>query len=101
MKRSKIDEEATREPMKSVTDENGTVHTLEECLGRGGQGAVWRAQGGRRVVKLLSRRQDRESLRRRIAAVTRMPLRDLHVARPLALLRPPDVGYVAELLDEM
>ena len=67
----------------------------------GGQGTVWLARGGRRVVKLLSRGGDREALRRRIAAVKRMDLRDLHVARPLALLRAPEVGYVAEFLDEM
>jgi eukaryotic-like serine/threonine-protein kinase len=86
---------------RSVTDENGAVHALEHRLGRGGQGAVWLARGGRRVVKLLARDGDREALRRQIAAVKRMDLRDLHVAQPLALLRAPDVGYVAEFLDEM
>ncbi|MEO7332270.1 MAG: hypothetical protein ABI193_27085 [Minicystis sp.] len=84
-----------------MTDENGIVYTLERCVGRGGQGAVWLTRGGRHVVKLLSRGQDREALRRQIAAVKRMNVRDLHVARPLALLRPPEVGYVAEFLEEM
>ncbi len=86
---------------RSVIDENGTVHALERCLGQGGQGSVWLARGGRRVVKLLSPGQDREALRRQIAAVKRMNIRDLHVARPLALLRAPDVGYVAEFLEDM
>lgn len=86
---------------QSVVDENGTVYTLERCLGRGGQGAVWLARGGRHVVKLLSRGRDREALRRQIASVKRMDIRALHVARPLALLRSPDIGYVAEFLAEM
>jgi DNA-binding helix-hairpin-helix protein with protein kinase domain len=84
-----------------VTDENGTVHALEYCLGEGAQGAVWRTRNGRRVVKLFSRTRDREALRRQIAFVKRLDLRDLHVARPLALLRPPEVGYVAEFLSDM
>lgn len=86
---------------RTVTDEHGTVHALEQPIGRGGQGTVYRVRGTRRVVKLLSGGHDREALRRQIAAVKRMELRDLHVARPLALLRAPDVGYVAELLEDM
>lgn len=88
-------------PQRAVTDERGGIHTLEHCLGQGAQGSVWLVRGGRRVVKLLSKRGDREGLRRRIAAVRRLDLRDLHVAHPLALLRAPDVGYVAEFLDDM
>lgn len=87
--------------LREVVDENGTVHRLVQRLGQGGQGAVWLTQGGRRVVKLFSRGKDRDALRRQIASVKRMELRDLHVARPLALLRPPAVGYVAEFLSDM
>lgn len=86
---------------RTVTDENGTVHALEHCLGEGGQGSVWLTRNGHRVVKLCSRTRDREALRRQIAFVKRLDLRDLHVARPLALLRPPEVGYVAEFLSDM
>lgn len=86
---------------RTVTDENGSLHTLARRLSEGGQGVVWLAQGGRRVIKLCSGGSDREALRRQIAFVKRLDLRDLHVARPLALLRPPAVGYVAEFLSEM
>lgn len=86
---------------REVVDENGAVHALESCLGRGGQGEVWLVRGGRRVVKLLRRGRDREALRRQIAAVKRLDIHALHVARPLALLRPPEVGYVAEFLGDM
>ena len=84
-----------------VTDENGIVHELERCLGEGGQGAVWLTRNGRQVVKRFSRTRDREGLRRQIAFVKRLDVRDLHVARPLTLLRPPEVGYVAEFLSDM
>ena len=86
---------------RAVTDENGTVHRLERRLGQGGQGAVWLTRGGRQVVKLFPPARDREALRRQIAFVKRLDLRDLHVARPLALLRAPEVGYVAEFLSDM
>lgn len=86
---------------RTVTDETGTVHVLERSLGRGGQGEVWLAQGGKRVVKLLPRKGDAEGLRRQIAWVKRLALTDLHVARPVAVLRAPDVGYVAEFLEDM
>ncbi len=86
---------------KNVTDEAGCIHVLERSLGQGGQGTVWLVSGGRRVVKLLAKRGNREALRRQIAMVKRLRLDDLHVARPLALLRPPEVGYVAEFLEDM
>ncbi|HEX5749777.1 MAG TPA: hypothetical protein VFZ09_26335 [Archangium sp.] len=84
-----------------VTDENGTLHGLDQRLGEGAQGAVWLTRNGRQIVKLFSRTRDREGLRRQIAFVKRLDVRDLHVARPLSLLRPPDVGYVAEFLSDM
>jgi eukaryotic-like serine/threonine-protein kinase len=101
MKREANDDGVAREPKRTVTDENGAAHTLVRRLGVGGQGEVWLSGGGRRVVKLLSRAGDREALRRRIAVVKRMDLQRLHVAKPLSLLRAPDVGYVAEFLDDM
>lgn len=85
----------------TVTDENGAVHHLARPLGEGGQGQVWLTRGERRVVKLFPRRADREALRRQLAFVKRLDLRELHVARPLSLLRSPHVGYVAEFLSDM
>lgn len=84
-----------------VVDENGTRHTLRTCLGAGGQGEAWLTKAGRNVVKILAPGRRAEDLKRRIARVKRADLSDLHVAKPLALLRPPHVGYVAEFLADM
>ncbi len=86
--------------LNEVTDETGAVHQLERQLGVGGQGVVWLVKGGRRVVKLLQR-GDPEALRRQFLFVRRLDLSGLHVARPLAVLKPPLVGYVAEFLGDM
>jgi eukaryotic-like serine/threonine-protein kinase len=84
-----------------VIDETGAVHRLTRRIGTGGQGTVWLVQGGRRIVKLLARREDPERLRRQFAFVRRLDLSGLHVARPIAVLRPPHIGYVAEFLQDM
>lgn len=86
---------------KTVIDENGAVHHLTHCLGEGGQGRVWLTRGERRVVKVFPERIHRETLKGQLAFVKRLDLRDLDVARPLALLRAPDIGYVAEFLADM
>lgn len=83
-----------------VIDENGAIHRLTARLGAGGQGVVWLVEGGRRIVKLLGR-GDPEALRRQLLFVRRLGLAGLHVARPIAVLRPPFVGYVAEFLGDM
>jgi DNA-binding helix-hairpin-helix protein with protein kinase domain len=88
-------------PIQQVIDESGAAHTLSRRIGKGGQGEVWLAEGGRRIVKLLHPRSDAEALRRQFAFVRRLDLGGLHVARPIAVLRPPHVGYVAEFLGDM
>jgi DNA-binding helix-hairpin-helix protein with protein kinase domain len=88
-------------PIQRVVDESGAVHTLSKRIGAGGQGEVWLAEGGRRIVKLLHPRSDSEALRRQFAFVRRLDLTGLHVARPIAVLKPPHIGYVAEFLGDM
>lgn len=89
------------QPIQRVVDESGAVHTHSKRIGAGGQGEVWLAEGGRRIVKLLNRRGDADFLRRQFAFVRRLDLAGLHVARPIAVLKPPHVGYVAEFLGDM
>ncbi len=89
------------QPIQVVIDETGAAHSLLQRIGVGGQGEVWLTEGGRRIVKLLNSRANADAMRRQFAFVRRLELAGLHVARPIAVLRPPHVGYVAEFLDEM
>jgi len=91
----------TTQRIIEVIDETGAVHTLSRCIGTGGQGSVWLTKGGRRVVKLLNRRGNGDRMRRQFAFVRRLDLGGLHVARPIAVLKPPHIGYVAEFLGDM
>ncbi|RDV36433.1 hypothetical protein DV096_18430 [Bradymonadaceae bacterium TMQ3] len=88
-------------PIQQVIDETGAIHTLTKKIGVGGQGEVWLTEGGKRIVKLLNIRRDAERMRRQFAFVRRLDLGRLHVARPIAVLKAPHVGYVAEFLDDM
>lgn len=86
-----------------VVDESGARYRLAARLGRGGQGRVHALEGGRFAVKLLDDRSParREALREQLAHVRRLDLAGLPIARPLALLRRPHVGYIMELLTGM
>lgn len=89
--------------IRQVYDETGALHVLSKLIGSGGQGDVWLAEGGRRIVKLLKNHSsaDARAMRNQFAFVRRLDLADLHVAKPIAVLKQPHVGYVAEFLAEM
>lgn len=91
------------ESIRYVVDTSGIRYVLGEELGRGGQGAVYSTEGGRLAVKLLFDRSPvrRDRLRNQLALVGRLPLEGLPLARPLRMLRSPEVGYVMELLTGM
>lgn len=91
----------TMRPIQQIIDETGAIHRLVERIGAGGQGEVWLVEGGRRIVKLLNPHSDVDILRRQLTFVRRLDLNGLHVARPIAVLKPPYVGYVAEFLGDM
>ena len=89
---------------KRINDERGNTYELERELGRGGQGAVYAAKGGKRAVKILFDRSSsrRELLRGQLQNIRRMhELRDLAIASPLELLQAPHLGYVMELITGM
>jgi eukaryotic-like serine/threonine-protein kinase len=95
----------------TVLDEDGNLHYLQgKPLGRGGQGVVLRTRNPQIAVKLLTgssgdpvsgEDQVRQAaLRRRLEDVRLLPLDNLHLARPLSLLRD-QVGYTMRLLTDM
>lgn len=90
---------------RSVVDQQGVRYTLGKELGRGGQGVVFAVSRRKLAVKLIwSSDQSsarRERLRNQLTLVKRLELRDLPIAAPLEVLRPPELGYVMELITGM
>lgn len=87
--------------ISEVQDEKGHVYELIKGYKEGGYGRVFVVKGGRLAVKVIKRGQDRETLRRQLEFVKRLPLDELPVTRPLEMLREHHVGYVMELLSDM
>ncbi|SDX01729.1 protein kinase domain-containing protein [Thiocapsa roseopersicina] len=96
---------------KTVLDEDGNRHDLiGDPLGRGGQGVVLRTRNAHIAVKLVTGpsgmpvsaggEAGHTALRRRLEDVRLLPLTDMHLAQPLALLRD-QVGYTMRLLGDM
>jgi eukaryotic-like serine/threonine-protein kinase len=94
---------SSNESRKEVIDELGRRFELGRQLGVGGQGAVFEVPGSRLVVKVLrgGSEAERGRLEERIRFIRRLALDDLPVARPIAPLRHPALGYVMELMDQM
>lgn len=86
-----------------VIDEYGRQYELMRKIASGGQGDLHLDKTSKFLVKLLKAQHvvSREGLRRQIRYVKRMPLDDLPVTRPLALLREPTLGYVMGYIDGM
>jgi eukaryotic-like serine/threonine-protein kinase len=90
--------------MTRVQDLLNTVYELDKKLGEGGQGDVYSLKGGKRAVKLIKGKSEakRELLRRKLTHVRLLfEVRNLAIAQPLEMLKPPHVGYVMELLTGM
>lgn len=89
--------------LTEVRDVEGYVYPLSTRIGQGGQGVVYDAVNGWMAVKLFrtARGVGGDALRERIAAVRRLPIEDLPIARPIATLAPPRTGYVMRLMTGM
>ena len=112
---------------KDVVDERGNVHVLDKVLGEGGQGIVLATNNPDIAVKLISGEvqptserkgtllerlthgfgtalvtgdAEHKKLRTRLETVQTLPIPDLYLARPLAMLRG-HVGYTMRLLRDM
>lgn len=85
-----------------VVDEQGRRYELGRPLGSGGQGTVYAVAGHPLAVKLCRPSSaDRDRVDERVRAVRRLDLSGVPIARSVALLRPPHLGYVMELMDDM
>ena len=90
-----------------MIDEKGQVHVLKDLLGEGGQGAVFRTGDPSVAVKWIEDRSPvrRERLRTQLQVVRSklaLPeMKELPIAHPQCLLKPPNVGYVMKLLTGM
>jgi DNA-binding helix-hairpin-helix protein with protein kinase domain len=85
-----------------VVDEQGRRYDLGAEIGAGGQGAVHRVLGRPLAVKLRrTSGVERGAVEERVRAVRRLDLSGVRIARPVALLRPPRLGYVMELMEDM
>ena len=82
-----------------ITDQDGRIYTLDQKIGRGGQGVVWTLKEGALAVKFLKTNEgNRDDVRRRIQRVNRLGLEDLPVAVPWVVLQTPSVGYIMKLV---
>ncbi|SCL15067.1 Serine/threonine protein kinase [Micromonospora nigra] len=75
---------------------------LDNQLGSGGEGAVFRTRYGGLAVKLCAPDDSsRDRMTELFARLRWLPLDGIPLCRPLEQLAPPHVGYVMELLEDM
>lgn len=91
----------TTSDKRHVLDMQGHTYTLTKKLGQGGQGAVWRTTHPKILVKgcLSKDPGERERWVNQVTWLMRQDLTGLPLAKPVALLKPPRVGYIMELMD--
>lgn len=92
------------EENKRVVDEVGNVYQLGKKEGSGGQGVVFAVKNGNYAVKIIFNRSParRKALRQQLASVRMLfDIEKLFIARPREMLKPPQLGYVMELLTDM
>ena len=97
--------------MQFVIDENGYKHYLESELGRGGQGVTWRTKDPNILVKIkvdpltgepVFDDAAYEKFRADLDEVRILDLpEDIHIAKPVSLLKKPCCGYTMQLLRDM
>lgn len=96
--------------LAQVETENGDVFQLKNCIGEGGQGAVYATQQKGRLVKLsFARKGSEENIKdayRRYKILRNGNLPE-QLAKPLFEIKPVEMndviiyGYVMELMDDM
>ncbi len=85
-----------------VHDRQGTGYELVSKLSEGGQGIVCRTQFPNVLVKVTRfppGDQRADAWYKHLQWVSRLPLDELKIARPLTLIVKPRPGYVMELMD--
>lgn len=97
--------------LEYLIDEQGYKHYLGKKLGQGGQGAVFNTSDKNVVIKvvlnpstgqIVSNKERYVKFKDNIDEVRILPLsKDIHIAKPVHLLKEPTNGYVMRLLSDM
>ena len=94
-----------------VIDENGYKHYLEEVLGGGGQGVTWKTKDPNILIKMkvnsctgepIVDDAEYEKFKKELDEVRILDIpADIHIAKPVSLLKKPYCGYTMRLLNDM
>lgn len=86
---------------RTVVDQHGQHYELTGRIGEGGQGIVCTTNHPNVLVKVArpATKEKKTAWANKIRALMRQPLEGLPIAFPLALIEPPQPGYVMELMD--
>jgi len=85
---------------REVYDERGHCYSLTGNVGEGGQGVVCATNHENVLVKICTRpKSDRQVWIEHIRWLMQQDLEGLNIARPVARITKPRLGYVMELMD--